>query len=187
MHAFECPAKDGRYNDVFNQAMYNHTTIVMQKILEVYTGFKEITEIIDVVGGTGATVAKIIAKYPQIRGINFDLPHVIKNAAPLPEIRGGAQHDEQCLKLLKNCCKALPEFGKVVVVESVVPEYTNTGSSLKLSNVMDIDMVMIVINPGGKDRSLKEFEALAKEFGFAAFELICSAAVYSVLEFQKKV
>ncbi|KAK1353200.1 hypothetical protein POM88_052335 [Heracleum sosnowskyi] len=125
----------------------------MQKILEVYTGFKEITEIIDVGGGTGATVAKIIAKYPQIRGINFDLPHVIKNATPLP----------------------------------VVPEYTNTGSSLKLSNVMDIDMVMIVINPGGKDRSLKEFEALAKESGFAAFELICSAAVYSVLEFQKKV
>ncbi|KAK1353213.1 hypothetical protein POM88_052348 [Heracleum sosnowskyi] len=163
MYAFECPAKDGRYNDVFNQAMYNHTTIVMQKILEVYTGFKEITEIIDVGGGTGATVAKIIAIYPQIRGINFDLPHVIKNAAPLPE------------------------FGKVVIVESVVPEYTNTGSSLKLSNVMDIDMVMIVINPGGKDRSLKEFEALAKESGFATFELICSAAVYSVLEFQKKV
>ncbi|KAK1353208.1 Caffeic acid 3-O-methyltransferase [Heracleum sosnowskyi] len=86
MYAFECPAKDGRYNDVFNQAMYNHTTIVMQKILEVYTGFKEITEIIDVGGGTGATVAKIIAIYPQIRGINFDLPHVIKNAAPLPGV-----------------------------------------------------------------------------------------------------
>ncbi|KAK1353222.1 Caffeic acid 3-O-methyltransferase [Heracleum sosnowskyi] len=26
MHAFEYPAKDGRYNDVFNQAMYDHTS-----------------------------------------------------------------------------------------------------------------------------------------------------------------
>lgn len=95
--------------------------------------------------------------------------------------------DEHCLKLLKNCCNALPEFGKVVIVESVVPEYTNTGSSSKLSNVMDNDMVMLALNPGGKERSLKEFEVLAKESGFAAVELICKAAVYSVLEFRKKV
>ncbi|KAL8102009.1 hypothetical protein AgCh_033786 [Apium graveolens] len=208
MHAFEYPAIDGRFNDVFNQAMYNHTTIVMKKILEVYTGFREITEIIDVGGGTGATLAKIIAKYPQIRGINFDLPHVIKNAAPLSGVEhvGGDMFesvpkgevifmkwilhdwsDEHCLKLLKNCCNALPEFGKVVIVESVVPEYTNTGSSSNLRNVMDNDMVMLAINPGGKERSLKEFEVLAKESGFAAVELICKAAVYSVLEFHKNV
>ncbi|KAK1353207.1 Caffeic acid 3-O-methyltransferase [Heracleum sosnowskyi] len=208
MHAFEYPAKDGRYNDVFNQAMYDHTTIVMKKILEVYNGFEEMTEIIDVAGGTGATLAKIIAKYPQIRGINFDLPHVIKNAAPLP----GVEHvegdmfesvpkgevifmkwilhdwsDEHCLKLLRNCCNALPEFGKVVIVESVVPKYTNTGSSSKLSNVLGYDMALLALCQGGKERSLKEFEALAKQSGFAAVELICNAATYSVLEFYKKV
>ncbi|KAL8102008.1 hypothetical protein AgCh_033785 [Apium graveolens] len=88
MHAFEYPATDSRFNDVFNQSMYNHTTIIIKKILEVYTGFEEITEIVDVGGGTGATIAKIISKYPQTRGINFDLPHVIKNAAPL----AGVEH-----------------------------------------------------------------------------------------------
>lgn len=83
MHAFEYPAIDSRFNDVFNQGMHCHTTLIMKMILEVYPGFKEITEIVDVGGGTGATLAKIIAKYPHIRGINFDLAHVIKDAAPL--------------------------------------------------------------------------------------------------------
>ncbi|KAK1353206.1 O-methyltransferase COMT-type [Heracleum sosnowskyi] len=160
------------------------------------------TEIIDVAGGTGAT----LAKYPQIKGINFDLPHVIKNAAPLPGVehiegdmfesvpKGAVTfmkwilHDwsnEHCLKLLRNCWNTLPEFGKVVIVESVVPKYTNTGSSSKLSNVMGDDMVLLALYQGGKERSLKEFEALAKQSGFAV-ELICNAATYSVLEFHKK-
>ncbi|KAL1830382.1 hypothetical protein ACET3Z_000033 [Daucus carota] len=207
MHAFEYPAIDSRFNDVFNQAMYGHTTIIMKKILQVYTGFEEVTEIVDVGGGTGATLAKIISKYPRIRGINFDLPHVIKNAPPLAGVDhvGGDMFesvpkgevifmkwilhdwsDEHCLKLLKNCYNALPESGKVVIVESVVPEYTNAGSSSELRNTLSADLIMLAINPGGKERSIKEFEALAKESGFAAVELICSVSVYNVLEFHKK-
>nr|BDC79572.1 hypothetical plant O-methyltransferase [Anthriscus sylvestris] len=208
MHAFEYPAIDSRFNDVFNQGMYNHTTLIMKKILEVYTGFEEITEIVDVGGGIGATLAKIISKYPLIRGINFDLPHVVKNAAPLAGVEhvGGDMFesvpkgevifmkwilhdwsDEHCLKLLKNCCSSLPEFGKVIIVESVVPEYSDTDSLAKLNNACDSDMIMLALNPGGKERSFKEFEELAKESGFAAVKLICSASVCSVLEFSKKV
>ena len=94
--------------------------------------------------------------------------------------------DEHCLKLLRNCYNALPESGKVVIVESVVPEYTNAGSSSELRNTLSADLIMLAINPGGKERSIKEFEALAKESGFAAVELICSVSVYNVLEFHKK-
>lgn len=83
MHLFEYLGIDSTFSDVFNKSMYNHTTIFMKKILEVYTGFQEITEIIDIGGGIGGNLAKIISKYPHIRGINFDLPHVIKSAAPL--------------------------------------------------------------------------------------------------------
>ncbi|KAL8108454.1 caffeic acid 3-O-methyltransferase-like [Apium graveolens] len=207
MHAFEYPAIDSRFNDVFNQGMYNQTTLIMKKILEVYTGFEEIIEIVDVGGGTGATLAKIIAKYPRIRGINFDLAHVIKGASPLPGVEhvGGDMFvsvpkgevifmkwilhdwsDEHCLKVLKNCCNSLPEFGKVIIIESIMPEYSDTDSLVKLNNACDVDMVMLALNPGGKERSLKEFEELAKESGFAAVKLMCSAGFYSVLEFYKK-
>lgn len=207
MHSFEYPAIDSRFNDVFNQGMYNHTTLVMNNVLQVYTGFQEITQLVDVGGGTGAMLAKIRSKYPLIRGVNFDLPHVIKTASPLPGVEHvggdmfervpkgeviflkGILHDwsdEHCLKLLKNCCNALPEFGRVIIVELVVPEFKDTSSS-KLNYVMDRDMVMLAACPGGKERSLKEFGALAKQSGFATVKFMCNAAVYSVLEFHKKV
>ncbi|KAL8093544.1 caffeic acid 3-O-methyltransferase-like [Apium graveolens] len=206
MQGFKYLAKDNRFNDVFNQAMYHHSSIVMKKILQVYTGFQELTEIVDIGGGTGATLAKIISKYPQIRGINFDLPHVIQNAAPLTGVEhvGGNMFesvpkgrvifmkwilhdwsDQHCLKLLKNCYYALPEFGKVITVESILPEHKNRISSPKLDYVTGSDVLMLAINPG-KERNLKEFEALAKESKFATVKVICSAAGYSVLEFLKQ-
>jgi hypothetical protein len=37
-------------------------------------------------GGTGAVLSMIVSKYPSIRGINFDLPHVIEDAPSFPGI-----------------------------------------------------------------------------------------------------
>ena len=84
MHAFEYHGKDNRFNEVFNNGMHSHTTTVMNKILETYKGFEGIKEVVDVGGGFGATLRRIVSQYPNIRGINFDLPHVIKDAPPCP-------------------------------------------------------------------------------------------------------
>ena len=35
-------------------------------------------------GGTGTVVNMIVSKYPSIKGINFDLPHVIEDAPQYP-------------------------------------------------------------------------------------------------------
>lgn len=93
--------------------------------------------------------------------------------------------DEHCSKLLKNCYNALPEFGKVISVESILPEHKNRISSSMLDYVTASDVLMLAID-SGKERTLKEYEALAKESGFASVKVICSAAGYSVLEFHKK-
>ena len=94
--------------------------------------------------------------------------------------------DEHCLKLLKNCYNALPEYGKVIIVELVVPEFKGISSSSKMNYVMDRDILMLVACPGGKERSFKEFRTLAKESGFATAKIICNAGVHNVLEFLKK-
>ncbi|OMO70086.1 O-methyltransferase, family 2 [Corchorus olitorius] len=83
-HAFEYPGRDPRFNQVFNTAMINHTTIVMKKILEAYTGFRKLNRVVDVGGGLGITLNMITSKYPSIKGINFDLPHVIQHAPAYP-------------------------------------------------------------------------------------------------------
>ena len=80
MHAFEYPSVDPRFNDVFNKAMLSHTTIVMKRVLECYEGFENINRLVDVGGGLGINLKLITSKYPHIKGINFDLPHVIEHA-----------------------------------------------------------------------------------------------------------
>ena len=56
----------------------------MKKIIEIYKGFEGLNQLLDVAGGLGATLRLIVEKYPQIKGINFDLPHVVKDAPSCP-------------------------------------------------------------------------------------------------------
>lgn len=79
-HAFEYPALDAKFNEVFNKAMVNHTTVIMKEILKHYRGFDNLTSVVDVGGGLGITLNMIVSKHPTIKGINFDLPHVIQHA-----------------------------------------------------------------------------------------------------------
>ena len=82
INAFEYPSVDPRFNQVFNTAMLNHTTIVIKQTLESYKGFEQLRQLIDVGGGLGVTLNLITSRYPHIKGINFDLPHVIQHAPP---------------------------------------------------------------------------------------------------------
>ncbi|GFP93710.1 caffeic acid 3-o-methyltransferase 1 [Phtheirospermum japonicum] len=201
---FEYMAKDEMFNKLFNQAMSNSSTILMKEILETYDGFEGLKSMVDVGGGNGATLNTIISKYPSIKGINFDLSHVIRDAPSYP----GVEHvvgdmfvslpkadaifmrwichvwtDEQCLKLLKNCYEALPENGKVILAEYVLPDGPDNGVPTK--NAVNVDLHVLSQTPGGKERTEKEFHALAKGAGFKEFHKVCCAYDYWVMEFCK--
>ncbi|XP_059435365.1 3-aminomethylindole N-methyltransferase-like [Corylus avellana] len=66
------------------RAMSNHTTLIMKKLLDVYKGFEGPKVKVDVGGGIGVTLSIITSKYPQIKCINFDLPHVLADAPSYP-------------------------------------------------------------------------------------------------------
>ncbi|XP_021620055.1 caffeic acid 3-O-methyltransferase 1 isoform X2 [Manihot esculenta] len=193
----------GRNKTLFNEAMYHNTMMVMTKLLEKYKGFEGLHQLLDVGGGLGANLRLIVSKYPQIQGINFDLPHVVQDAPPCPEHVGGDMFvnipkgeviflkwilhdwdDDRCTKILKNCYDALPETGKVIVVEAVIPEFVETD--VRSRNVFKLDMTMINATSGGKERTEKELESLARRAGFAAIKLICSAYCFSIFEFYKR-
>ena len=84
MSAFEYMEKDKRFNKVFNSGMFNHSTMVMKVVLDLYDGFDGLTTLVDVGGGTGASLKMIISKHTSLKGINFDLPHVIEEAITYP-------------------------------------------------------------------------------------------------------
>ncbi|EOX95568.1 Quercetin 3-O-methyltransferase 1, putative [Theobroma cacao] len=71
MHVFEYLGKDGRFNQVYSTAMFNHTTVIVKKMLKTFKGFKNVKTLVDVGGGIGVALSLIISMYPSIKGINF--------------------------------------------------------------------------------------------------------------------
>ncbi|KAL6322172.1 hypothetical protein AAG906_005115 [Vitis piasezkii] len=204
VNAFEYPGKNPRFNQAFNTAMLNHTIMITNKIVESYKGFGNLKQVVDVGGGLGTTLGIITSKYPSIKAINFDLPHVIQHALPYPGVEhlGGDMFesvpngeamflkwilhdwsDEHCLKLLKNCYKALPEHGKAIVVEGFLPEIPEGSASVQA--LCEGDLIMMTQNPGGRERTRQEFLDLAMAAGFAGIRFECLVYNYWVMEFFK--
>ncbi|KAG0496103.1 hypothetical protein HPP92_000794 [Vanilla planifolia] len=204
MSLFDYTAKDVRFNALFNDAMKGHTHIIMNKVMESYLGFHNVDVVVDIGGGLGSTLKMIVERYPHIKGINFDLPHVVSQAAPIPGVEhvGGDMFDaipsgdlilmkwilhdwsdESSIKVLKNCRNSLHKNGKVVIVEYIIPDEPRQTSEARV--VFHADMIMLAHNPGGKERKEEEFKTLAKKSGFSLFNSQYFYANACVMEFIK--
>ncbi len=162
----------------------------------------------DIGGGNGSQISQILQKQPDLKGILFDLPHVIERAngniqsaglSDRCDLVGGSffesvpdgadiymmRHiihdwdDEKCLTILKNCHQAMPPEGKLLVVESVIPP-GNEPFGGKL-----LDLVMLLI-PGGKERTEVEYRDLFAKAGFELTQVIPTATEVSVIEAKKQ-
>ncbi|CAN0920832.1 Anthranilate N-methyltransferase [Linum grandiflorum] len=203
-HIFEYPSQDSRFNHTFNNGMLNQSTLVIKEVLDSYEGFEKLNMVVDVGGGLGHTISAITSRYPHIRGINFDLPHVIKQATPIPGVEHVAGDmfetlpqgetiflkwilhdwsDEHCLTLLKNCYKATPDDGKVIVMDAVAAVMAETTMSSKLTAALNV--TMMILSQGGKERSKDEFMSLAIGAGFRTIKFECYVCNFWIMEFLK--
>ncbi|KAI9153739.1 hypothetical protein LWI28_015825 [Acer negundo] len=146
----------------------------------------------------------ITSQYPHIKAINFDLPHVINDAPSYPGVehlsgdmfqsvpKGDAiilksilhcWDDNNCLRLLKNCYKAIPEDGKVIVMNGVLPLEPETSESAR-----DISLVhvhLMIRGDGATERTKEEYMALATGSGFKGINFVCTVCNYYIMEFFK--
>jgi hypothetical protein len=83
---FQYTSHNPRFDKIFNAGMAQHSRLYMQAVLRAYHGFQDAKCLVDVGGGTGSSLALIAAKYPHIRGINYDLPHVVAASPAYPGI-----------------------------------------------------------------------------------------------------
>jgi hypothetical protein len=82
-------SKNPEFNNIFNDAMACTAKIVMGVVLAEYKdGFGSVGSLVDVGGGTGGMIGEIVKAHPRIKGINFDLPHVVATAP----VREGVSH-----------------------------------------------------------------------------------------------
>jgi O-methyltransferase domain len=156
-------------------------------------------------GGHGQMLTSILQAHPLLDGVLFDLPHVVKGALPLLEeagVSGRCQviggdaftavpadydtyllsrvihdwDDERTIAILTRCHQAMQPQGKVLLVERVIP----TDRTAEL-HVLESDVIMLVA-PGGKERTEAEYRALLESAGFELTQLIPVLTPYYLIE-----
>nr|CAD1842124.1 unnamed protein product [Ananas comosus var. bracteatus] len=194
-------AAEPEYSAAFNAAMVGMSSIAMRAVTAVYkSGFKEIRTLVDVGGGTGAVLKAITELCPSVRGINFDLPHVVAAAPECPRVEhvGGSMFDgipagdaifmklvlhcfddKDCLRILKNCQKVIQQkSGKLIIVEAVLG--TDKDDSLE-DMKKTFDMMMLAYT-GGKERTEAEWRKLLHSGGFPRCNIIRLPSFHSIIE-----
>jgi hypothetical protein len=195
--------KHPEYAQIFNQSMTELTRIVEPAVARAYD-FSAFAKIVDVGGGHGGLLTSILKKSPGSKGVIMDAPQVIEGAKKRIEAEGLTERcealggnffeavpeggdayimkhiihdweDPQAIAILKNCRKAIKEGGKVILVESVIPE----GNEPSLAKYGDLVMMLI---PGGRERTAKEFGALFQAAGFRLERIIPTESPLCVIE-----
>lgn len=191
-------------NAIFNAAMSAHSALRNAHILNAYD-FSGITTLVDVGGGHGVLLGSILAAHPAMRGILFDLPHVVAGAAEalaamkvgdrcriasgdffheVPE--GGDAYvlskiihdwsDERSTAILRSCRRAMDGKGKLLLVEYVIPP----GNDPHPAKMMDLQMLVML--DGGRERTEEEFRALLAGTGFTLTRVVPTQDGNSVIE-----
>ncbi|MEM8722519.1 MAG: methyltransferase [Cyanobacteria bacterium P01_G01_bin.39] len=188
---------------IFEQAMSNGSVIENGAISKAYD-FSSIGKLVDVGGGYGSLIAVILQHNPAMTGVLFDEPYMIEKAEETSEISqvkercqlvggnffesvpAGADayllkriihdwDDEKAIKILQNCHQAMGEKGRLLIIELVIPPENNMGSFF-------LDMHMLVLTPGGRERTQTQYRELLKAAGFKLTKIVPTQSGYSLIE-----
>ena len=188
---------------VFNDAMTSLSKMVAKAVVAAYD-FSSVGKLADIAGGHGSLLAAILRANTHVRGLLFDVPQVIEGALERLEAEGVAERcelvpgdffrgvpegadaylmkhiihdwdDARALAILKNCHRAMPETGKLLLVEMVVPP----GNEPHFAKIQDLEMML---SPGGLERTAEEFRQLFAAAGFELTRIIPTASPMSVIE-----
>jgi len=187
---------------VFQTAMTGYTALTSGAVLEAYD-FTSAGTVLDVGGGHGGLISQILQRARRLRGILFDRPEVIDAArgalAPLGDrlrlvagnfleaVPEGADtivlkhiihdwDDAHCSTLLGRCRRSLARGGRLLVVESILSDQPDAAFAKFL------DLEMLVVTPGGRERTREELGRLLGDAGFELQRVIPTQSPVSILE-----
>ncbi|WP_444960506.1 methyltransferase [Nocardiopsis sp. M1B1] len=187
---------------VFTDAMTAMTRGLARHLADVIeVGSAEV--VVDVGGSSGNLVQTLMQRHTGLAGVVLDLPHVAAEAGAsasrlgvadrftfvdgdfFEEVPAGDVHllkfvlhdwdDDACVRILRNCRRALKPGGRVLVMELIVDKVGAPG----LEPLMDLNMMALST---GRERSLGEFEDLFERAGLTTAGTTSSASLVSVME-----
>jgi hypothetical protein len=194
----------------FNMAHMQRTRRVAKEVARHHS-FSGVKTIVDVGGGHGALLETLLRANPGVRGVLVDRPHAADGARALVEQAGVADRcelvpgdffdalpagadvyllkniihdwdDERASRILRNCHDAMPDGGRLLLIEQVLPAYLDASASHRA--IVHDDLAMM-LGPGGKERNEYEFRELLRCSGFALAGIKPIGLGYSILEARK--
>jgi ubiquinone/menaquinone biosynthesis C-methylase UbiE len=209
MDLFEYNEQNPIQGKIFDEAMSSSKDAYAHaRFIEAYD-FSSINKLVDIGGGKGGLLAAILQAYPTMEGVLFDHPDVIDRAKNSRELLvmndrcqlvGGdffeavpAGGDTYLLKnvlhnwddlrakdILRHCHQAMKEQGRLLIIDSVIP----AGNEFYGGKFMDINM--LVMCPGGRDRTEAEFQNLFTSTGFKLTKIIQTQLEVGIIEAIKQ-
>jgi hypothetical protein len=189
---------------IFAQAMSSFTAQVGTKVAEAYD-FSPFGTLADIGGSHGMVLAIVLAKYPALKGILFDLPKVVESAEAFLASRGVAQRiqrvggdffsgvpkgadaylmkhilhdwsDEDSIRILRRIHESAHKGAKLLLVEGIVSDAPGS----EFIKILDIEMM--AVTHGGRERTLPEWQKLISESGFSFTRVVPTESPACVIE-----
>ncbi|MFE7602588.1 methyltransferase [Streptomyces sp. NPDC057494] len=142
--------------------------------------------VVDVAGGNGELLGRILTAHPSLRGTLLERPHAVEAARrSLGSMECGARcdyrsgdfadvphggdvyvlsrilhdwDDDRCREILGHCARAMPAHADLLIVERLLP----TDGSPSLATAWDLHMLC---NVGGRERSAEHYARLLADAG----------------------
>ncbi len=174
---------------LFNSGMAELARGAAQSVAAGYD-FSGFRTVVDVGGGNGTLLAALLAASPGSRGVLFDTPTGVREAALVLAAAGVSDRctvttgdfftavppggdayvlknvlhdwdDERAHALLGRCRRAMPDHARLLLIEAVLPD--DDGPAARLSAVLsDLNMLVMV---GGRERTRREYADLLAAAG----------------------
>lgn len=198
---FEYLKQNSEAANSFNEGMASLAGMLAYAVVLAYD-FGRFSSIVDVGGGSGRFLETILEIYPEIQGTVFDCATTIERtrmSAGRPARRCsyvagnfftfvpqgcelyilcGVVHDwddERAVTILRNCREAISAAGRLLLLETVVPE----NDSVHFSKILDLNMMAM---SSGRERTRAEFYTLLTAAGFKMSRIVATMAPQSLIE-----
>lgn len=174
--------------EVFLKGMHGFGVTTSPKVIAAFD-LSRFRTLVDLGGGTGHLTIEACRRYPQMRGVVFDLPKVrpvaerhieeagmaeriafaggsfFEDALPAGDLyaMGRILHDwseEKVRALLRRVFEALPEGGGLLLAEKLLNPRKDGPATDQLQSLN------MLICTEGRERTAAEYEALARKAGF---------------------
>jgi hypothetical protein len=204
MSFFEYIQENPATGEVFDRAMTENSRKNAKAITGSYS-FAEVKTVVDIGGDAGILISDILRSNPHLKGVLLELPQIIKKAPPVLKNAGANDRcqliegdffttiptggdlyllkhvlhnwdDEKAIAILRNCRRAMEQKGKLLVIERIILP----GNEPAFDKLLDLEM--LVMTSGGRERTEVEFRELFKTAGFQLTKITPTPEDISILE-----